>query len=288
MRAEQNLRNSRDELDYRVRLRTQELMRSNELLEEEVAERQKTEKELQLTNTTLNNLIETSPLAICAFNNDGTVRRRNAAAEKILRDDPSGIRPLIDSAARGESVAGVELVQELAGSGPKHLHVWVSPLPTLDGSSAGGVLLIAVDVSERKAFEAQLRETQKLESLGVLAGGIAHDFNNLLTGIMGNVSLAADTLDPGDPGQTFLSHALTATERAADLTRQLLAYAGKGPICSRKNQRVRKGSRDRRTDSDVDSQDCSVAPRSGSGNSEHRSRCQPDPAGDHESGDQRI
>jgi nitrogen-specific signal transduction histidine kinase len=49
------------------------------------------------------------------------------------------------------------------------------------------------DVSERRKFERELQETQKLEGLGLLAGGIAHDFNNLLTGILGNASLLSET-----------------------------------------------------------------------------------------------
>jgi nitrogen-specific signal transduction histidine kinase/CheY-like chemotaxis protein len=92
-------------------------------------------------------------------------------------------------------------------------------------------------VSEQKRTEAALREkeeafrqAQKLESIGVLAGGIAHDFNNLLTGIMGNAGLARRALLSGrhEKAADMLKDVLKASERAADLTRQLLAYAGKG------------------------------------------------------------
>ena len=61
-----------------------------------------------------------------------------------------------------------------------------------------------------------------------LAGGVAHDFNNLLTGILGNTSLAAERLPAGDETRELIEHAIRITERVADLTRQLLAYAGKG------------------------------------------------------------
>jgi nitrogen-specific signal transduction histidine kinase/CheY-like chemotaxis protein len=81
---------------------------------------------------------------------------------------------------------------------------------------------------ERRDLEEQLRHAQKLESLGVLAGGVAHDFNNLLTGILGNASLALEVLAPPEPARTMLHDVIRASERAADLTRQLLAYAGKG------------------------------------------------------------
>ncbi len=105
-----------------------------------------------------------------------------------------------------------------------------------DGSVAGAVLVVR-DVSEQREAEQALREkeeafrqAQKLESIGVLAGGIAHDFNNLLTGIMGNAGLARRAMVAGryDRAADMLQDVLKASERAADLTRQLLAYAGKG------------------------------------------------------------
>lgn len=81
---------------------------------------------------------------------------------------------------------------------------------------------------ERKALEGQIQHAQKLESLGVLAGGIAHDFNNLLMGVLGNASMAlAETPDDG-PIAERLRAIETSAQRAADLTSQLLAYAGKG------------------------------------------------------------
>jgi PAS domain S-box-containing protein len=96
------------------------------------------------------------------------------------------------------------------------------------GNGAPGILEITTDITERSRIEEQLRHTQKLESLGVLAGGVAHDFNNLLTGILGNSSLALDNVGPNHPNRALLEEVMRAAERAADLTRQLLAYAGKG------------------------------------------------------------
>jgi signal transduction histidine kinase/CheY-like chemotaxis protein len=82
--------------------------------------------------------------------------------------------------------------------------------------------------SEQLALERKLLEARKAESLGVLAGGIAHDFNNLLQVIVGNVDLAiADADDPAS-ARVSLERIADAAQRAADLTRQLLAYAGKG------------------------------------------------------------
>ena len=84
------------------------------------------------------------------------------------------------------------------------------------------------DITERKRAEEALRHAQKLESIGTLAGGIAHDFNNLLNAIMGQSSLALGRLPKESPAGSNIAKALKAAERAADLTRQLLAYSGKG------------------------------------------------------------
>ena len=81
---------------------------------------------------------------------------------------------------------------------------------------------------ERRELEEQLRCAQRLESLGLLAGGVAHDFNNLLTGILGGASLALDLTPADAPIADVLRNVIRASERSADLTRQLLAYAGKG------------------------------------------------------------
>ena len=81
---------------------------------------------------------------------------------------------------------------------------------------------------ERLQFERKLLETQKLESLGVLAGGIAHDFNNILTGILGNASLASIDLPASSSVQDNLENIRQGSVRAADLCKQMLAYSGKG------------------------------------------------------------
>ena len=96
------------------------------------------------------------------------------------------------------------------------------------GYNQYGLAILLRDVTEQRRFNEQLRQTQKLESLGVLAGGVAHDFNNLLTGIMGNASLALEIIPWNDPARPMLRDVMEASDRASHLTRQLLAYAGKG------------------------------------------------------------
>ena len=97
------------------------------------------------------------------------------------------------------------------------------------------LLLSVTDITERKwaeekrlQMERQMQQTQKLESLGVLAGGIAHDFNNLLTIILGNASLALDEMPSLSPARDSLKAIEATSLRAAELCRQMLAYSGKG------------------------------------------------------------
>lgn len=81
---------------------------------------------------------------------------------------------------------------------------------------------------DRLDMERRLLHSQKLESLGVLAGGIAHDFNNLLMAVLGNLDIAATDTPPDSPVQDHIRNAMAATRRATELTRQMLAYSGKG------------------------------------------------------------
>lgn len=109
----------------------------------------------------------------------------------------------------------------------------VTPLP----DTPGGAVVAHIDITERKRAEQQrlvwerkLMEAQKLESLGILAGGIAHDFNNLLASILGSAELALLDLAPDAPAYTSVKHIELATRRAAEMTRQMLAFASKRQI----------------------------------------------------------
>jgi PAS domain S-box-containing protein len=110
---------------------------------------------------------------------------------------------------------------------------WVDTtiVPFLDGEGRPlQFVAIRADITQRKEGEEAVRQSQKLESLGVLAGGIAHDFNNLLTAIMGNCNLCSMSLPVESPAVPYLEQIEKASMRAADLTKQLLAYAGKGKL----------------------------------------------------------
>lgn len=84
--------------------------------------------------------------------------------------------------------------------------------------------------TERQKLEGQLRQAQKMEAIGTLAGGIAHDFNNILGAILGNVGLARQDLSPGHPVMQNLDQILKASQRAAGLVRQILAFSRRQPM----------------------------------------------------------
>ncbi|MCC6677085.1 MAG: PAS domain S-box protein [Phycisphaerales bacterium] len=119
---------------------------------------------------------------------------------------------------------------------------WIETVDTnhLDEPAIGAIVCNYRDITERKETEEARRrldqevmQTQKLESLGVLVGGVAHDFNNLLTGIVGNAALARRIIAEDDPARGCVQQIEAAAARAADLTRNMLAYAGKGRISPR-------------------------------------------------------
>jgi signal transduction histidine kinase/CheY-like chemotaxis protein len=109
----------------------------------------------------------------------------------------------------------------------RQILVNVTPIHDPRGAYLGANGLFQ-DITERRQAEEALRQAQKLESLGVLAGGIAHDFNNLLTAILGNLNLAQTSIPLGSAALPYLENVEKSVLRAADLTKQMLAYSGRG------------------------------------------------------------
>ena len=151
-------------------------------------------------------------------------------------------RPVEKVLRQGSPVVMTDRTLLIGGDGTEiPIEYSAAPILAEDGKMAG-VVLISRDVTERHkaeqerqrhsqemlATEERLRETAKLESLGVLAGGIAHDFNNLLVGVMGNASLALDMVPQSSPAFHVIENVISASEKAAQLTHQMLAYSGKG------------------------------------------------------------
>jgi PAS domain S-box-containing protein len=142
-------------------------------------------------------------------------------------DDRRQVESTLESAANpGTSVQTVFRIRRLDGA--VRTVELAGRCDTSTGPGMRRLLGVIADITERRLLEARLREAAKLESIGVLAGGVAHDFNNLLTGVMGHSSLALETIDADHPAFEMIQNVLAASERAAALTRQLLAYSGRG------------------------------------------------------------
>ena len=155
--------------------------------------------------------------------------------EMIVPEDRDRVRESISNVAEGK-VSEAELEYGLLGEDGRAIYLadTIRARPQGDGLRLAGVSRNVTHLVEaeadKKRMEERLEQAQKLESLGVLAGGIAHDFNNLLVGVLGHARLAAEDLPDDSPVQKSIKSIDRAARRAADLCRQMLAYAGKAPV----------------------------------------------------------
>ena len=117
----------------------------------------------------------------------------------------------------------------LSGSGRRIVSWFVTPLERESGAPAA-LLGSGIDVTEQRLLEERLRESQKLEAVGLLAAGVAHDFNNILSAIKGSASAVRSELPLADAHCVDIDEILDATERAAAITRSLLAFGRRQSI----------------------------------------------------------
>jgi len=134
----------------------------------------------------------------------------------------------------GETLSNLEDTYTTSSSQAIQAITTKAPLRDRTGAVAG-IIGITRDITERAELERQVRQAQKMESIGTLAAGVAHDFNNLLTAILGFSHLALPKLDEGRPLHKYVSRIAGAGERAKDLVRQLLTFsrqveAERGPV----------------------------------------------------------
>jgi len=154
----------------------------------------------------------------------GEVYRREPG--KLEPKDPSSIDPI---AVHRRALAGETIT---FASEFRNKHVVTTVCPHRSNDVIIGAIGTCVDVTSHYILERRMVDAQRAESLGVLAAGLAHDFNNLLAVILGNADLALREVAPRGPGRVPLENIRNASLRAAEVTDQLLAYAGRGGVAS--------------------------------------------------------
>lgn len=243
--AERKLELHQQALEQTVRERTADLERVNRTLTEENLERGRAEEALRLERDFIGNLMDTSPAGILTLDAGGRVTFANAAAGRMLWRDRRRIEPgterqegalpaappaLARIAAGGEPVRGARMKIESGDGGTVLLSVNAAPFDEHRGRP-GRLVMTIEDITDRARVEQDQLNTQKLESVGILAGGIAHDFNNLLAVVLGSISLARLELPPGEAAVRDLEQAEQAIMQARELTQQLLTFSrGGAPI----------------------------------------------------------
>jgi PAS domain S-box-containing protein len=155
---------------------------------------------------------------------DGSPLQRQYAEAFPLRTADAAAPFSIDPVLRGDTLRNVDVALDRQG---QRFDLILSAGPLLSGPDILGCVVTLTDITQRKKLQAQFLQSQKMEGVGQLAGGIAHDFNNLLTVIINTTDLALGKVEGDDPLHADFVEVRRAAERAALLTRQLLAFSRK-------------------------------------------------------------
>ena len=238
----QEVRVRLNDLDRLVQQRTQELQQANERLQREIAERIHLHEQLRLSQERFAKAFQASPLPMAIQTvaeerfvdaNEAFVQMTERSRDEVLGRTTSELDLWADPAARadvvrrvrqGEAVRSLQTILQTKTRQQREVLIFAEPVE-LGGQPH--VLLLAEDLTERLTLEHLLRQAQKMEAVGQLAAGIAHDFNNMLTIIQGHVSLQLASQDLDRRVAESLHQVGLVSDRAALLTRQLLAFSAK-------------------------------------------------------------
>jgi len=241
--AQEGLRRAHDDLELRVQERTAELGEAVQTLQREMAERVRIGAALQESEARFRSLVESTPDSVLVTDQEGNLLLFNQSVETLFGYDRHalnglnvlGLLPERHRAPYRQAMTDVTSAEpsDLKGATLQLAGLRIDgrefPLELTLSTWIGGhrrfYSAIIRDITERQKMEQRLRQGQKMEAIGRLTGGIAHDFNNLLTVIRGQCSLLLRRLTPDDPHRRRLDTIAHAGERAASLTRQLLAFS---------------------------------------------------------------
>jgi PAS domain S-box-containing protein len=249
--------------DRATEIVTPELAAVLELFAERAAvelEREAFEAELRASESRYRQIVTTCAEGVWTIDVEGRTTFVNDQMASMLGYEAAEMqgRPFFDFMDEaGRLLASAKLERRLHGVREIHefrlkmkdgTDLWTimatSPLRDDAGTVVGALALVS-DVTQRRKLEERIQQSQKLESLGLLAGGIAHDFNNLLVGILGNTGIALRDLPHESPVLPALGDIRDSALRLADLTKQMLAYSGRGRFVVEpaRGQSPRRGDR---------------------------------------------
>ncbi|MCX9012508.1 MAG: PAS domain S-box protein [Candidatus Methanoperedens sp.] len=236
--AEEALRRAHDELELRVQERTAELIRTNEALKNEIAERKQAEEKLQQSEEKYRILIDNSQDGVfiiqnakIQFANEAFARIAGYTVEEMTGNEfqrfvaPEDLEMVADRYYRrqaGEDVPKEYEFRMLHKSGTRVLiNMNVGLITYHDRVASMGT---AKDITEKKKLEAQLIRAQRMESIGTLAGGIAHDINNILTPIMLSLQLLRNK-HTDEASQNLINILERSANRGANMMKQIVSFA---------------------------------------------------------------
>jgi PAS domain S-box-containing protein len=205
-------------------------------------ERKRAERDLSESEERYRDLVENAHDIIYSHDLDGNYTSMNKAgaaitgytvhealklnlSKTVAPEFLSSAKEMLTRKLAGDRVTAYEM--EIIAKDGRRITVEANTKLVYQNGVPVGVQGIARDVTDRKHLEEQLRQSQKMEAIGQLAGGVAHDFNNLLTAINGYSGLALQRIDEDHPLRSYLEEIKKAGDRAANLTRQLLAFGRK-------------------------------------------------------------
>ncbi len=217
----ETMRQAKDKFEKQLQERTRELKRINERLRQEVEERTKAQRALEIGQESFSSIVEKTLDGIAVLDCQGVILYCNSTAARFLGSPPQSLvgEHLSVSPIPGR-ITEMPIFRQRGDVGTAEMRVGRT-----QWKGKAAYLAILSDVTERKRTEQELLRAQKLESLELIAGGLAHDFNNLLTANVANISLAKIRAEAGAPVRDALTKAEKAASKARELTRQLLTFA---------------------------------------------------------------